>query len=371
MEKIQEYPCEAHEKIKIVDISHKIKKIGVPMHIGISLFLLLAVLFSIVIAVNLGSTHIEARVVYRVIVSEMLNRTTDISTAIHDVVWYIRLPRLVLALIVGGGLSVCGIVMQAIVKNPLADPYILGVSSGASFGATLAILLGVGLYLGSGYIGLVAFGGAVLASLLVMAIANVGGRANSVKLLLSGTAINAVFSAFSSFLVFFANDREGIKNITFWLMGSLAGAKWLDIAIIYMIVLGGVFFFMTQYRTLNMMLLGDETSITLGTDLHKYRHIYMLIVALMIGFIVYASGMIGFIGLIIPHFMRIIFGTDHKKLIVVSFLTGGLFLIWADVLARIIIPHTELPIGILISLVGAPCFIYLLVRKSYGFGGGN
>ncbi|MBN2897825.1 MAG: iron ABC transporter permease [Clostridia bacterium] len=347
------------------------QRMGMPVHVGISILLLLMVLLSIVIAVTIGSTYIDADVVYEVIMAEILHKTTEISTAIHDVVWHIRLPRLVLAVVVGGGLSVCGIVMQAVVQNPLADPYILGVSSGASFGATLAILLGVGLAFGSGYVGVIAFGGAFIASLLVMVIANVGGRANSVKLLLSGTAINAVFSAFSSFLVFFANDREGIKNITFWLMGSLAGAKWSDIVVIYVVVLSGVFFFLSQYRTLNMMLVGDETSITLGTDLHKYRHIYMMVVALMIGFIVYASGMIGFIGLIIPHFMRILFGTDHKKLILVSFLIGGLFLIWADVLSRIIIPHTELPIGILISMVGAPCFIYLLVRKSYGFGGRN
>lgn len=371
MEEIQNYNGKRQNKVKMVDVPQKIKSMGMPMHIGISILLLIAVLASIVLAVTIGSTHIDANLVYRVIMAKILDQPTDISMAIHDVVWYIRLPRLVLAAAVGGGLSVCGIVMQAIVKNPLADPYILGVSSGASFGATLAILLGVGMMFGNGYVGVLAFAGAFVASLLVMAIANVGGRANSVKLLLSGTAINAVFSAFSSFLIFFSNDREGIKNITFWLMGSLAGAKWSDIGVIYLVVMIGVIFFLTQYRTLNMMLLGDETSITLGTDLHVYRHIYMLIVALMIGFMVYASGMIGFIGLIIPHFMRILFGTDHKKLILVSFLTGALFLIWADVLARVIIAHTELPIGILISMIGAPCFIYLLVHKSYGFGGRN
>ena len=203
----------------------------------------------------------------------------------------------------------------------------------------------------------------------VMAIANIGSRSNSVKLLLSGLAINAVFSSFSSFIIFFANDKEGIQNITFWLMGSLAGAKWNFIPIVYLVTIGGSAFFLSQYRTLNLMLLGDETSITLGTDLHTSRHFYMLVVSLIIGFVVFTSGMIGFIGLIIPHFMRIIFGTDHKKIIPVSFLAGAVFMIWADVFSRILIPHTELPIGILVSMIGSPCFIYMLVNRSYGFGG--
>ena len=133
----------------------------------------------------------------------------------------------------------------------------------------------------------------------------------------------------------------------------------------------GVIFFMTQYRTLNLMLLGDEVSITLGTDLHKFRIIYLLITSLMIGLLVYVSGMIGFIGLIIPHIVRIIFGTDHKKIIPIAAISGGIFLIWADVLSRTLIDGTEIPIGILISMVGAPCFIWLMIKKTYGFGGKN
>lgn len=135
------------------------------------------------------------------------------------------------------------------------------------------------------------------------------------------------------------------------------------------LVIGCVLFFITQYRVLNLMLLGDEVSITLGTDLHKYRNFYLLVTSLMIGFIVYASGMIGFVGLIIPHVVRILVGTDHKKLIPVSCLMGAILLVWADVLCRVMIDGTELPIGILISMIGAPCFIYLMAKKSYGFGG--
>lgn len=347
-------------------------KMEMPFYIGISILLGIGLLISVLYAVTVGSTSISISSVYQVIFYELfsIDKFEAFSKgAIHDVVWLIRLPRIVLAIAVGGGLSVCGIVMQAIVKNPLADPYVLGVSSGASLGATLAILLGVGVHFGTNYIGVVAFLGAFLAALCVMGIANIGSRANAVKLLLSGLAINAVFSSFSSFVIFFSNDKEGIQNITFWLMGSLAGAKWSAMPIIYFITVGGTVFFITQYRHLNLMLLGDETSITLGVDLHRSRHIYMLVVSLMIGFVVYSAGMIGFIGLIIPHFMRMIFGTDHKKILPVSFLAGGIFMIWADVFARTLIPNTELPIGILISMIGAPCFIYLLIQKTYGFGG--
>lgn len=342
------------------------------IYLLVILGLISALMLSIVIAVTIGSTSIAVKDVYSVILYELFRFEwlNNYSTgAVHDVIWLIRLPRIILAIAVGGGLSVCGIVMQAIVKNPLADPYILGVSSGASLGATLAILLGIGVSFGVNYVGVLAFVGAFLASMLVIIIANIGSRANSLKLLLSGLAINSVFSSFSSFIVFFSNDKDGIQSIAYWLMGSLAGARWDTMIAIYVVIIGGTIFFITQYRCLNMMLLGDEVSITLGKDLHFYRWGYMMVSSLMIGFIVFSSGMIGFIGLMIPHFMRLIFGTDHKKLIPVSFLSGALFIIWADVLSRTIIKYTELPIGILISMIGAPCFIYMLIKRNYGFGG--
>lgn len=286
-----------------------------------------------------------------------------------DVVWLIRMPRIVLAIAVGVGLSVVGIVMQAIVKNPLADPYILGVSSGASLGATLAVVLGIGSSFGSNSLGIMGFIGAFGVSILVLIISNIGGRSNSIKLLLAGMALSSVCSSFSSFLVYISDDSQKLKTITFWLMGSLAGAKWNEIVIIMPIIILGVIFFMTQYRTLNLMLLGDEVSITLGTDLHKFRIIYLVITSLMIGLLVYVSGMIGFVGLIIPHIVRMIFGTDHKKIIPISALLGAIILIWADVLSRALIKGTEIPIGIVISIIGSPLFVWLMIKKNYGFGG--
>jgi len=188
-------------------------------------------------------------------------------------------------------------------------------------------------------------------------------------LLLGGMALSAVCSAFSSFIVYFANDKEGIQTITYWMMGSLAGARWDHMALIGGIVALSVLFFWTQSRILNLMLLGDESAITLGTDLHPYRQAYLIVSALVIGFAVFAAGMIGFVGLVVPHIVRMLVGTDHKRLIPVTALTGAIFLVVADGLCRVVIPHTELPIGILISLVGAPAFIYLMVKRTYGFGG--
>lgn len=288
---------------------------------------------------------------------------------VHDIIWMLRLPRLMLAALVGAGLAVCGAIMQAIVKNPLADPYILGISSGASLGATAAILLGIGASLGPDFIGIAAFIGALAVSFAVLFISNLGGRPSSLKLLLAGMALSAVCSAFSSFIVYFANDKDGIQTIAYWLMGSLAGAKWDELTVIGPIVILAVLFFWTQSRILNLMLLGDETAVTMGTDLHNYRQFYLLISSLIVGFAVYSAGVIGFVGLIIPHAVRMLTGPDHKKLIPACALAGAIFLVISDGLCRTIIAHTELPIGILISMIGAPSFIYLMIKKTYGFGG--
>lgn len=342
------------------------------LHIMLIIFLAIFLVLSILVAVTIGSTHIPFKEVYKVLSYRLLSiGDPDLygTGSLHDIVMFIRLPRLILAVCVGMGLAVCGVVMQAIVKNPLADPYILGISSGASLGATLAIMLGIGASLGSNFIGIMGCIGAFIISFMVLILSNVGSKSNSVKLLLAGMSLSAVCSAFSSFIIYFAHDKEGMMTITYWLMGSLAGANWENIIVILPIVFICTLFFWTQYRVLNLMLVGDEVSITLGTDLTKYRNVYLLIASLMIGFIVYSSGIIGFVGLIIPHFVRIVVGTNHKKLVPISALLGAILLVWADVLCRVIIPKNELPIGILISMIGAPCFIYLMTQKSYGFGG--
>ena len=348
---------------------------GKPAYRIAILILLATLVLSLLWAVTIGSVDLAMGDVYRVILYKIFgigDPEVYGKGSLSDIVWFVRLPRLVLAIGIGIALSVSGSVMQAIVKNPLADPYVLGVSSGASLGATLAILLGVGSFLGSGYVGLVAFAGAFLVSLAVVALANVGGRANSVKLILSGTALSAICGAVSNFVLYVINSSSGaLEAVIRWTLGSLAAAKWETNILMLLVAVAGTLFFWTQHRTLNLMLLGDESAITLGTDLHRWRIVYLLIASLMIGFAVYTAGIIGFVGLIVPHAVRILFGTDHKKLIPISALLGALFLLWADVLCRVLLPSKELPIGILTAMVGAPVFIYLMARKRYGFGGGD
>jgi iron complex transport system permease protein len=338
-------------------------------HLGIILIILSAVLLlSGLAAVSLGTADIGLGEILKILAG-IFNGTQAPGTPSYDILVLLRLPRIVLAACLGAGLSVCGAVMQAIVRNPLADPYILGISSGASLGATAAILLNIGRYFGENYIGFSAFLGAASAAFSVMIISNLGGRSSSVKLILAGMALNAVCAACSNFIVFFAGNMEGMQSIAFWMLGSLSGADWNSLSLILPAVILSTAFFCTQPRILNLMLLGDETAATLGRDLHIYRHAYLLISSLLTGFFVYAAGMIGFVGLIVPHIIRMMTGPDHKKLIPVSAAAGAIFLLWADILCRSILPRTELPIGILTSLIGAPCFIYLMVKKTYSFGG--
>ena len=344
---------------------------GLPAYACALLLLAAGLVLSVLYAVTVGSAELSVGEVYRVILYELF-RWGDPeqlgSGAVHDIVWLIRLPRVVLAVLVGMGLSVVGAVMQAIVKNPLADPYVLGISSGASLGATLTLLLGAGLF-GAAGVGLGAFIGALAAAFSVIAIAGIGGRITSVKLILAGVALSSLCSAFSNLIVYVADDPSRFMTVQFWLMGSLAGAQWSGNFSILCVVLPCTLFFISQARILNLMLMGDDTAVTLGTDLQPYRRVYLVIASLMVGFVVHVSGVIGFVGLIIPHTVRGIFGVDHKKLLPLSALTGSVFLVWADVAARTILPRTEVPIGILISVVGAPFFIFLMVRKNYSFGG--
>lgn len=328
--------------------------------------------FSVLASVAFGNADISIREVYSVFLYEIfhIKRFEEFASGpVHDVVWLIRFPRAMLGLSVGMGLSVCGAVMQAIVKNPLADPYILGISSGASLGATMAIVLGVGSVFGGHFVGVTAFIGAMTTSFAVVFIANMGGRANAAKLILAGMAISSVCSAMSNFVLYLAHNKGATEEVVQWTMGSLANTKWSEIQVVLPIMLAGTVIFWSQFRSLNMMLLGDETAITLGTDLHRVRTVYLILSSVMVGFAVYCAGTIGFVGLIVPHAVRMISGTDHKKLIPLSALVGAIFLIWADVACRVILENSEMPIGIFVSVIGAPCFIYLMVRRSYGFGG--
>ncbi len=200
-------------------------------------------------------------------------------------------------------------------------------------------------------------------------LSNIGGRMTSVKLILSGSVISSLFGSISNLIVYLAGNSEGIKTIQFWLMGSLASASWSKLGMVIAPVLLVLAFFLTQSRILNVMLLGDEAAITLGVSLGKYRRVYMAMTSLITGLIVANSGMIGFVGLIVPHIVRGLFGSDHKVTLPLTAVCGALFMIWADLISRILIHNVELPIGIITAMIGAPLFIYIIIKKGYSFGG--
>ncbi|NUI60709.1 iron ABC transporter permease [Bacillus amyloliquefaciens] len=342
---------------------------------AVIVLLIASILISAVFSVSIGQVHIPFKQSMEVLIHTLTNGkwgslSVD-SESYLNIIVQVRMPRVIFALLIGMGLAVCGAVMQAVVQNPLADPYILGISSGASLGATFAILVGLGsgTFFSQFGVAFGAFVGAVLTSVAVLVLSSIGGKATSVKLVLSGVVIGALCSSFSSLIIFFANNEEGIKTVTFWTMGSLASSSWNKTPILAAVVLLGCGLFLLQHRVLNTMLLGDEAAITLGINLSAYRKIYLIATALITGTMVAYAGMIGFVGLIIPHITRGIFGTDHKRLLLGTLLLGGLFLIWADILSRILIENVELPLGIITSVIGSPLFIYMIVKKGYNFGG--
>lgn len=337
----------------------------------IYILLIIMLITSMLISIGLGTAKVKTGEIIKIILNKLFNTNygENIKKSHVDIIYLIRGPRIVLAAIVGMGLSITGLVMQGIVRNPIADPYILGISSGASLGATLAIALGIGQFLGENYIGVFAFLGALLTALIVIFIGNLRGRSDVTMLLLSGVAINSLATALSSLIIYFSKEKEGIRNITYWLMGSFSGATWKTTIIIGLVVGFTIIFFYSQSRILNLMLLGDEVSLTLGTDLSKIRIMYLVLISLNVGLIVFASGVIGFVGLIVPHITRMIFGPNHKNIVILNSLIGGIFVVIMDGISRSLIRGVEIPIGILISIIGSPIFIYLIFKQNKVLGG--
>lgn len=326
---------------------------------------------SILLAISIGQMSIP----FAEVLATMSNRIFGVTTAAfspqsESVIWDIRLPRVLLSVLVGAGLALCGVVMQASLQNPLAEPYLLGVSAGGSLGATVAILTGFGasgLFMGAA-LPVWAFFGSLAATAVVLIVGSLGSRTSAVKLVLAGAAVNALCSAVSSSFVYFAASAEGIRSVTFWMLGSLASATWADIPLTAGVVIAAVVIMLTQIRSLDVMLTGDESAITLGVDSAKRRRGYLVLCALVTGTLVAQSGVIGFVGLLVPHVVRGAVGSAHRLLLPVSVISGGLFLLWADVLARVVVSNSELPIGIVTAVLGAPVFLHMLTRKEYRFG---
>ncbi|GKV65374.1 MULTISPECIES: iron ABC transporter permease [unclassified Sporosarcina] len=334
--------------------------------------LLAALIASMTFAVMVGSVGITPSIIWEVLFSKIgLSVEAAASKAQSVIIWEIRLPRVILAAIVGASLAISGAAIQALVRNPIADPYILGVSSGASVGATMVILLGAFSFLGSYALSFAAFLGAIFAVVIVFLLARVNGRTSVIRLLLAGIAISMVFSAMTNFMLMTSKQQGGIQAVMHWMLGSLAGAKWTTIGIPFFIFLLVFILLLLNYRQLNGLLLGEELATTLGINLDRFRIFIILVVSLLTGVVVASSGSIGFVGLIIPHLVRMIVGSNYKLLLPVSALMGAVFLVWADMIARIAIAPEEMPIGIITAVCGGPFFIWMLRRRRYSFGDGE
>ncbi|MTV27700.1 iron ABC transporter permease [Nitriliruptoraceae bacterium ZYF776] len=327
--------------------------------LGLGLFV------TLVAGIALGSVSLPLPDVARIVGHHLVGvpAEADWSVAQDSIVWRVRVPRVLLGATVGAGLAICGVALQAMVRNVLADPYLLGVTSGASTGAAGAILFGFGLAFGEHALSISAFLGAAAASLLVFTIARTAGRVTSVRLLLAGVAVGYALYAATSFLIFASPNPEGARTVLFWLLGSLSLARWSSVFLVVVLVVAVTLVTLTVLgRQLDALAIGDETAQTLGTSPTRFRAQLLVLVSLCIGAVVAISGGIGFVGLVIPHVARRFVGGAHRRLVPVAALIGAMFLVWADLFARTVIEPRELPIGILTALVGAP-FLLLLVRR--------
>lgn len=274
----------------------------------------------------------------------------------------VRLPRVLLAALVGASLAGAGVLYQAIFRNPLADPYILGVSSGAGLGATIAIAVTAQLAAWRfGAVPLAAFAGAVLTMLLVVRLASLRGRFETTSLLLAGVAISYTLSAVTSFIMVFA--REQMSQVVFWMMGGLSSASWPYVAMVAPMFALGAAIPLAYTRELNLMLLGDERAGQLGLPVERFRNLVLASASLLTAAAVAVAGLIGFVGLMTPHIVRLVLGPDHRSLLPASLLSGAIVMVLADLVARIVLAPVEIPVGIVTAVLGGPFFVYLLVRR--------
>ena len=328
--------------------------------------LLIILFFTIVVTITIGSVgpigsgnpeRIPMQAVWDILIGKSRLWPVSYKTIIMD----IRLPRILLAALVGCALAVSGVVMQSIFRNPMADPFIIGLSSGAAVGASISILMGLSISIGIYSTPFLAFVGAGLTIFGVYFIARSRGKVKVETLLLTGIAIGSFLTAVTSFLMYMANEQ--FRFLFFWLLGGLNKASWNTLAIAFSLILLGVIIIQFFARDLNAMVLGEEPAMHLGIDTGSVKKILLIFSSLVAGTAVAFTGIIGFVGLITPHIMRILVGPNHRILLPASALAGAIFLIWSDTIARTILSPTEIPVGIITAFCGAPFFVYLLQKS--------
>jgi len=320
-------------------------------------------------SVSVGAVKIHPSDIFGIILNntfgkELMKQTWEGN--IDTIIWTIRFPRVILAFIVGSGLSVCGVLMQALTENPLADPYVLGISSGASAGAVCAIVLGCFSFLGGYSTIFGAILGAMLSIFLSLSIATMNGKITSTQLVLAGIATSALFSAVTNFLIY-GNEAGSDKTKTaqYWMMGSLSGASWGKVKYVAIVFAIAIILVMLFVRDMDILLLGDDVAESLGLQTRRVKMVIILMSTILTGVVVSVSGVIGFIGLVVPHMVRSLVGSKHLRLIPAVILVGGLFTMLADVVSRVIMAPQELPIGVISAMIGGPFFMYL-IRKNKG-----
>ncbi|MDR2444341.1 MAG: iron ABC transporter permease [Spirochaetaceae bacterium] len=330
-----------------------------------------ALLAVMVFAINLGAVSLKPAWILKIIVNTVSGReifAAEWKPQAVSIVWNLRLPKVIAAAFIGASLALSGVFMQALTRNPLGDPFILGVSSGASFGAVSAILLGGLPFIGRFPLQPGAFVGALTACALVFALSGDRGRISASRLVLTGMAVSAIFGALTNLLIFITPDTHKINSAVFWMIGSLAGITWKQLPAVSAAFFTGLCVGLMTHRSLDILLTGEERALTLGVDIKALRRLLIAVSALLAGIAVSISGVIGFVGLVIPHISRMLFGPVHRRLIPPACLLGAAFMVLADVLARVLAKPEEMPAGIITALAGSPFFLHLLRKGMRKFG---
>ncbi|MDS1116825.1 iron ABC transporter permease [Gordonia westfalica] len=335
----------------------------------LALVLLALTLLSIVLSTAFGAEHIPITDVWHTITARMTGNT--VPTAHHVIIWDLRLPRSVLAAVVGAGLALAGALMQALVRNPLADPYLLGVSSGAAVGATAVLTLGALSGLGVWALSGGALLGALTATVTVYAVALAQGGLTALRLILSGVVLSSAFMALSSLLVFTTASTHSADSVMFWMLGSVSGATWAKVQVAGIVLAFTFVATMFVHSWIDAFATGTDAATALGVPVRAMRNGLFFAQALLVGVMVAVAGGIGFVGLIVPHVARLLVGAIHRSMVPVAVCGGALFLVWVDVISRVAAAPREMPLGIVTGLIGAPIFLFLMGRRQYVFGTGS
>ncbi|MFC3455995.1 FecCD family ABC transporter permease [Amycolatopsis speibonae] len=337
---------------------------------GPVLLLSAALVISLIAGIALGPTTVALpdvlRYLGKAIAGGVING--DEVTG-YSIVWQVRTPRVLLAAVVGAGLAVVGVAVQALVRNALADPFVLGISSGASVGAAAVVVFGLFAGLGVLALSTAAFLGALAATALVYLAARSRFGLTPLRLVLTGVALTYAFQAVMSVLVYLSPNGQAAQTVLFWLLGSLGAATWASLPLAALGVAVAIVVLLRYGTALDVLSMGDETAMSLGTDAAALRRWLFLLTAVVTGLLVAVSGSIGFVGLVLPHVVRMVAGSGHRRVLALAPLVGAVFLVWVDLLARTLVAPEELPLGVITALIGVPVFLVVMRRRGYAFGG--